>query len=94
MKTAAKDEAYGAANMIADNRLEFQIRLLDAETEAMTWSLADTERVTIQLEREIYGIISNKQKRFKMEFSIHMIKFEAWWESIGIQALRKPLNNT
>jgi len=53
--------------------------------------LADTEYVTDQLEREIYGITSNEQKRFKKEFSIRMIQFEAWWETIGIQALRKTI---
>jgi hypothetical protein len=91
MKTAAEDEVYGAANMTADKRLQFQICLSDAETDATTWSLADTERVTNQLEREIYGITSNEQKRFKKEFSIPMIEFEAWWETIGIQALRKTI---
>jgi len=91
MKTAAEDEVYGAANMTADKRLQFQIRLSDAETDATTWSLADTERVTNQMGREIYGITSNEQKRFKKEFSIRMIEFEAWWETIGIQALRKTI---
>jgi hypothetical protein len=65
MKAAAEDEAYGVANMTADKRVQFHIRLSDAATEANTWSLADTERVTNQLEREIYGITSNEQKRFK-----------------------------
>jgi hypothetical protein len=32
MKDAAEDEAYGAANMTADKRLQFQIRLSNAET--------------------------------------------------------------
>jgi len=91
MKAAAEDEAYGAANMTADKRLQFQILLSDAETDATTWSLADTERVTTQLERKNFGITSNEQKRFKMEFSICLIKFEAWWETIGIQALRKSI---
>jgi hypothetical protein len=39
--------------------------------------LPDTERVTIQLEREIYGITSNEQKQLKKEFSSRLIKFEA-----------------
>jgi hypothetical protein len=34
MKTAAEDEAYGAANMTANKCLRFQIRLFNAETEA------------------------------------------------------------
>jgi len=60
MKTAVEEEAYGAANMTADKRLPFHDCLSDAETEVTTWSLADTERVTNQLEREIYGITSNE----------------------------------
>jgi len=90
-KTAAEEEAYGAANITTDEQLLFRLRLSDAETEAITWSLADTERVTNQLEREIYDITSNEQKRFKMEFSIRLIEFEAWWDTIGLQALRKNI---
>jgi hypothetical protein len=77
--------------MTANKRLQFRLRLSDAETEATTWSLPDTERVTIQLESEIYGITSNEQKRLKKKFSIRLIKFEASWETIGIQALRKTI---
>jgi len=92
LKTAAtEDEAYRAANMTADKRLQFGLRLSDAETEATTWSLADTEHVTNQVEREIYGITLNEQKQFKTELSIRLIEFEAWWETIGIQALRKTI---
>ena len=91
MKASAEDEAYGAAHMTVDKQLEFQIRLSDAETEDMTWSLADTERVTNQLERELYGITSNEQKWLKTEFSIRLIEFEAWWGTMGIQALRKSI---
>jgi hypothetical protein len=72
-KTATEDEAYGAANMTADKQLQFRLYLSDAETDATTWNLADTERVTTQLEREIYGITSNKQKRFRKESSIGLI---------------------
>jgi len=91
MKAAADDEAYGAANRTTDKQLQFQIRISDAETEATPWSLADTERVTKQLEREIYGITSNEQKRFRTEFSIHLTEFETWWETIAIQALRNSI---
>jgi hypothetical protein len=92
LKAAAEEEGYGAANITADKRLQFQIHLSDAETGATTWSLADTERVTIQLERENYGITSNEQKEFKKEFSIRLIEFEALWETIGIKALRKSFD--
>jgi len=94
METAAEDEAYGVANMTADKRRQFQVRPSNAETEAATWSLADTDRDTNQLEREMYGISSNEQKQFKMEFSIRLIEFEAWWETIGIQALRKTIDQS
>jgi len=91
MKAAATDKANRAANMTTDKWLQFQISLSDAETEATTWSLAATERVTNQLERENYGITSSEKKQFKMEFSIRLIEFEAWWEIIGIHALRKSI---
>jgi len=91
MRTATKDEAYGAANMTADKRLQFEISLSDAEPEATTRSLADTERFTTQVEREIYGITSNEQKWLKKEFSIHLIDSEARGEPIGIQAHRKTI---
>jgi hypothetical protein len=72
-KAAAEDEAYGAANMTADKRVQFQNRLSNAETEATASSLADSELVTNQLEREIYGITSNEQMRFQKEFSLRLI---------------------
>jgi len=78
MKTSAEDEACGAANLTADKWLQFQNCLSDVETEATTWSLADTEWITHQLEREISGITSNEENWFKKEFSIRLIKFEAW----------------
>jgi hypothetical protein len=89
--TPAEDEAYGAADLTADKRLPFRIRLSDAETEATTWSLADKEHASLQREREIYGITWNEQKWLMMEFSIRLIKFQAWCGTIGIQALRKTI---
>jgi len=91
MKTAAEEEVNGAVNMTADKPVEFQVRLSDAETEATTWSMADTVRIVSQLEREIYGITLNEQMWFKKEFSIHFIKFEAWWQAISVQELWKPI---
>ena len=91
MKTAAKHTAYRAANMTTNKPLQFQIRISDPETDATTWSLADMEQVTNQLESEIYGITSNEQKRFKKEFSIRLIELECWSETIGIHGLRKPI---
>jgi CRISPR/Cas system Type II protein with McrA/HNH and RuvC-like nuclease domain len=87
-KTTAKDKSYGAAKVTANNRPWFRNYLSDAEAPATTLSLADTERVTFHLEREIYGITSNKQKGFKKESSIDLSECEVWWEAIGIQVLR------
>jgi len=86
-KAAAKDEAYGVAHMTTNKPLQFLICLSDAEKEATTCGLAHTESFTNQLKREIYAITSNEQKRFKKECSIRLIEFEAWWETFGIQAL-------
>jgi hypothetical protein len=91
MKTAAEDEVYRAANMTAGKRLRFDIRRFNAETDATTWSVGSMERVTIQLGREIYGITSIEQMRFKTDISIRMIDFYAGLESIGIHALRKRI---
>jgi hypothetical protein len=77
--------------MCADKREEFQVRLSNAETEAPTWSIADTDRIVSQLEREIYGITSNEQMWFKKEFPIRMIEFEDWWQAIGVPELRKTI---
>jgi hypothetical protein len=49
------------------------------------------DRIVSRLEREIYGITSNEQMRFKKEFSIRLIEFEAWWQAIGVQELWKRI---
>ena len=90
-EAATEDEAYRAANITPDKRLQFQILLSDAETAATTWSLADTESVTNQLVRKIDGITLNEQMQFKQEFSLRLIEFEAWWKAIGIEALQKTI---
>jgi hypothetical protein len=91
MKTAAEEDAYVAANMTTHKQLKFEIRLSDAEREVTTRSLADTGRVSFQLEREIDGITVNEQKQFKKDYSICMVEFEAWWGTVWIQALRKTI---
>jgi hypothetical protein len=53
--------------------------------------LADSERVNIQLERDIHDITWNEQMRFKKVLSIRLIEFEAWLETIGIQSLCKTI---
>jgi len=91
MKTAAEEEVDAAVNMTTDKRVEFQVRLSDAKTEATTWSIADMDPIVSQLEREIYSITSNEQMRLKKELSICLIEFEAWWQGIGVQELWKTI---
>jgi len=91
MKTTAEEGVYGAINMTADKSAEFQVSLSGSGTEATTWSIADTDRIVSHLEREIYGITSHEQMRFKKEFFIRLIEFEAWWQVIGVQELRKTI---
>jgi hypothetical protein len=91
MRDTTENDAYGVASTSANKRLQFQIRLSDAEREVTTWRLADTEQVTNQLEREINGITLIEWKRFKQEFSIRLIKFEGWWETISIEVLQKSI---
>jgi hypothetical protein len=78
--------------MTSDKRLQLQNWISDGETEAMAWSLADTKRVTNQLEREIYSITLNTQTRLKKKFSVHSIKCEDWWETISNQVLRTTID--
>jgi len=77
MNPPPRDEAYWVANMTANKQLQFEIWRSDPGTEAMTWSFTDPERVSNQLEREIYAITLNEQKQFKKQFSIHLIMLEA-----------------
>jgi len=91
MKTAAEEEVYGAVNMTADKPVEFQTRPSDAETEATTLSIADIDHIVSKLEREIYGITSNEQRRFKHGLSICLIESEAWGQAIGVQEFRKTI---
>jgi len=93
MMTAAEEEAYGAVNMTADKRVQFQVCLSDAEIEATTRSISDTDRVVNQLERETYGIPAKDQMRFTKEFSIRLGEFEAWWQAIGVRELRKTIES-
>jgi len=89
MKTAAEEDVYGVANMTANERVEFQVRLSNAETTATTLNIADAVRNENQVEREIDGITSDEQKQLRKELSIRLIEFEVWWKAIGVQELRK-----
>jgi len=58
-------EEYGAASMIANKCIVFQIALTNSETEATNRIIADMNSVVSQVERGIYGIILNGQMQFK-----------------------------
>jgi len=78
--------------MTADKRVEFQVCLSHAETEATTQCIiADTDLVVTELKSEIYGITSNEQMHFKIELSNSVIEYKAWWWAIGIQEVRKTI---
>ena len=91
MKTAAEEETYGAVNITADKHVQFQVCLSDAEIEATTCSIADTDRIVNPLEREIHGSASNDQMWFTKKFSVHLVEFEAWWQALSVLKLRKPI---
>ena len=54
MKTSAEVEAHGAVNMTADKRVQFLICPADAEIEAITWGINDTDRIVNQLDRDVW----------------------------------------
>jgi len=93
LTTAAEDEAYRAVNMTTDKRVQFQVCLSDAEIEATTWSITETDHVVNQVERDIYGITSKDQMWLTTEFSIRSVKFAALWHVISVQELRKTIEH-
>jgi hypothetical protein len=50
LTTAAEEEVCGVANMTTDKRVQFQVHLLDAPTEATTQWCANMDLVANQLE--------------------------------------------
>jgi len=93
LTTAAEEEVYGAVNMTADQGVEFQVCLSDAETEPTTWCLTDIDRVVSQLEREIYGFTSNEHIQFTQELSIRLIKLKHGCRQSVFRSSGKPSNS-
>jgi len=91
IRTAAAKDTDGVANMTADECVDFQVAVFNAETEATTWSIADTDRIVNQQQREMYGITLNEQIGFSREFSISLVEFEAWWQAIAVHKLWKTI---
>ena len=77
--------------MTANKHVAFQVRWSNAETEATTWSIADTDYIVNPLERKLFGITVNQQMQFKKELSFHLVEFEAWWKAICVHSW-KSLN--
>jgi hypothetical protein len=86
-KTAAEDKVAGVAIMTPDERWTFRLSQSDVAAEAWNWSLTGMEHITMQPGREINGFTTNETKRFKEEFCISMIEYNAKWDTIGIQEL-------
>jgi len=78
--------------MTANKGVEFQGCLSYAETEATTWSIAYTDCIANQLQRDIYGITSKDQIQFKKKFSIPWVEFEAWWPDSEFRSSGKQSN--
>jgi len=87
MKSSAEEVVYWVVNMTTEKGVEIQIRLSDAETEATTWYIADTDRIVSQLDRQSDGIPLNEQMKLEKEQSIRTIEFTAWWQAVGVQEL-------
>jgi len=71
--------------------VQFQVCLSHAEIETTTWSITDADRFVNQLQREIYGITSKDQMRFTNVFSLRLVEFDVWWQGIGVQEVRKTI---
>jgi len=90
-KSAAEWEADRVVNLTTTKRVQFHVCPSDAEIEATTCSIADTDCVVNQLESEIEGITLKDHMPFTMQFSICLVEFEGWWQGIGVQELRKTI---
>lgn len=77
MKTAPEREVYEVANMTANMFVQFQVHPSHAETDGSTKKIIHVECIVSQLQRQIYGITSNKQVLFKKRIYIPMTKLEA-----------------
>ena len=91
MRTAPEDEAYGAIIMTTDKRVPYQVSLSEAETGATTWRIADTVHGVNQLDRVICGITLKDKMQFMTLSSICFVLFEASWQALGVQELRKTI---
>jgi len=59
IKTIADDMACRVVNMTSGKWVHFQVCLSHAQTEAITWRLAEMECITVQLDRML-GVLSNR----------------------------------
>jgi len=77
--------------MTTNKHVQFLVRLSNAETEATTLCIADTNHVISQRKREIYGITLKDQMQLKMEFSIRLVEFKLYWQAIGVVELQNSI---
>jgi hypothetical protein len=91
MQTTADEEVDGGVHMTADKHTESQVCLSDVDTESITGSIDDTDRIVSQLQRVIDEINSNEEIPFNQEFFIRLIKFEPSQHGIGLLPLWKTM---
>lgn len=70
--------------MTANHSVECQVDEPCVVTGAITRCITDTNRIAIDLQREIEGITSNEQECLQQEFTIGVISYDSWWQSIGV----------
>jgi len=92
-KTAADDEAYRVVNMSPDRRMQFQVCLSDAEIEFTTCSIADTDPVVNQVERDISRITSMTRCSSQRNSPSASSSVKLGWRQSAFRCFRKPSNS-
>jgi hypothetical protein len=82
MKPIPETEVNGVANITADNCMEFQHDIYDAETIATTRSVTNMDCIVSKMEREIYSTTSNEQMHFRKQLPMDFISgMQIGWEA-------------
>lgn len=93
MKSATDEEVYRASIITCNKCVDFQIHPPNTRIEANTWSIADTDHIVNQQQREICGITLTQQMRFKKRFSLYMIQLTFCKRHSEFTMISNPLNS-
>jgi hypothetical protein len=74
-----------------DKCVQFQVYLSKVDIKASTRSITDIDHVVNQLAREIDSTTSTVQMPLTKEFSMELVEFDGWSQGIGVQMLRKTI---